>query len=503
MRTINQILGHAVAFGLLTIVSLSTTVMATDNSHPSLTAAACRIDTIYVTESGRRDTLLVDLAFTAQQLEKLARDILRPYQQRGHYWATAKVTTVRRSASRITLEMNVVGGPLVTLADCFYTGLTRTNPALVARYLPIHTGDTLTEALVDRATTAAAGLDFLTYHSPPVIRPLAGYTDADLQLHFSEKRQFTFSGGGGYLPDDDAGLVWHLNLRFNNLFGSGRRAAVRSQRLQQGHRQLRLHYGQPLFLIGVGQLDIEVGTRDYRDMFYEFSLEGSYVLRLQTRLSAGLNLGWRNVASATDQPSYSRFSSGFSLERRARDHPLNPSRGHYLKWSMDYSYRRYRGEGPAESSGQAAFNETRVSVVMEWYQPLVAGLVAHLALKYRGLQTDERLPPPAELILVGGPGTVRGFRREQFAAVRSACATLEPRLRFSRGYLMAFYDAAYINNRVAGIAGAVRTDELYRFGYGIGIALLNDGRAIRLSLAWQPDLPFDQPWLSAEFSSDI
>ena len=129
--------------------------------------------------------------------------------------------------------------------------------------------------------------------------------------------------------------------------------------------------------------------------------------------------------------------------------------------------------------------------------------MGHAAFGYVGLETNESLPPPAELYYIGGPGTIRGYRNEQFAAIRSAYATLEPRLRFDSGYLFVFYEGAYINNRVAAGDGGTRADEFYRSSYGVGGAVIDGSRSVRISLGWNPEASFDQPRLSLEFSSEI
>ncbi len=98
---------------------------------------------------------------------------------------------------------------------------------------------------------------------------------------------------------------------------------------------------------------------------------------------------------------------------------------------------------------------------------------------------------------------MRGYRNEQFAAIHTATGSVEPRLRFDQGYLFFFYDGAYLNNRVHGDNNSIDTNEQYRYGYGLGLAVMEPGRVLRLSLGWNPELPFDQPRLSVEFTADL
>jgi outer membrane protein assembly factor BamA len=477
-------------------------LVATLSATEPVADSQARIDSVYI-KGDSSDVIVLDRIFNQRNLEQLANNILNGHYDSGYYWASVKVDKIRKDGNQIELELSVIKGPLVRLASAVYSGLTRTNHSLVARYIPINAGDTLSNATLQRAEKAAAGIGFVTFHPPPVVRPLEGYTSADLEFQFSEKRQFTFEGGGGYLPDNPNGVVWHLNLHFNNLFGGGRQASIFSERLENNRNVLRLGYGQPLFVAGVGYLSLDVSTRDYREQFYEFSLEGTYLTQLRSNLSAGLSLGWKSVEPTGSQPSYSRFTSHFSIEQEILDNRMNPANGLDLHWTIAYSYRRYREDSLTVRPERNSFNETRVSVSVKWYKQVSGRLIGHLGLNYIGLETNESLPPVSELILIGGPGTIRGFRNEQFAVLRTAFGSIEPRLRFSDGYLFTFYDAAYLNNRIIQPDETVKTDELYRYGYGFGIALHDSRRAIILSLGWNPELQFDQPWLSVEFSSDI
>jgi len=46
-------------------------------------------------------------------------------------------------------------------------------------------------------------------------------------------------------------------------------------------------------------------------------------------------------------------------------------------------------------------------------------------------------------------------------------------------------------------------DEDYYNGYGFGIMLSDNIRAVELSLAWNPELAYDEPWLAVKLSTSI
>ncbi|MFQ6007810.1 MAG: BamA/TamA family outer membrane protein [Candidatus Zixiibacteriota bacterium] len=485
---------------------LDAQVRLNDNKLVITPGPLYRIDSIYCTTGDSNFVIVPDKIFNQNSLQEITDRIMDDYFDLGYYWASAKISQVGKRNEKVVLQLRIIKGPLVEIKDKLFTGLVRSRHDLVAKYIPVEPGDTLTDETVRRAQTAAARIPFVNFYPPVSIRPHEGYTKADLEFRFLEKRQLGFEIGGGYLPDSRKSLVWHLNLNFNNLFGWGRDASILSERREQDRNILHIRYTQPLFWAGVGSLQLQAATRDYRQQFYEFSLEGLYSSRISSDIDAGLSLGWKNVKLTGNTPAYSRFSTQFSIERKALDDRVNPANGLSLSWSIAYAYRRYADDSLAFSLQQVSFNETRTAIAVKWYKKLFSKLVAHLGFNYVGLETDESLPPISELTFIGGPGTVRGYRNEQFVTLKTAYGAIEPRWRFSNGFLFIFYDAAYLNNRVTDSANPERgtsTQEMYRYGYGVGLALHDMLRGVKISLGWHPELPLNQPRLSVEFSTDI
>ncbi|MFZ5981615.1 MAG: BamA/TamA family outer membrane protein [Candidatus Zixiibacteriota bacterium] len=440
--------------------------------------------------------------FIEENIDRAVQAVLEKYYDRGFYYTRANIISVKREENRVTLELELLKGPLVTVGKNILRGLTRTRPDIVRKYLPIRDGDTLTGETVRRAENAAAAVPFVDFRPPVTVRAESGFNQADLVFDFVEKRQFAFNGGAGYIPDDPSGLVWNMDLTLSNLFGDGRRLRVYSERKKKGRNILDLSYSQPVFLLGLGEADFKVATRDYRDQFYEFALDGAYRTALKPGFITGLSLSWKRVEPSTINPAYSRFTAGFLLERRSLDSDYNPANGYVVNWTIAFAYRKY-DEDTLMTWEAVSYNETRTEVAADYYRKLFGSLVFHVGVNYRGLETGEALPALAELYFVGGPGTIRGFRNEQFSARRTAFGTLEPRWRFSNGYMFLFYDAAYLNRHLAAGDDRVATEELYRYGYGFGLALNDSQRSLKVALGWNRDMPLNQPRLSIELSSDI
>jgi outer membrane protein assembly factor BamA len=454
------------------------------------------------------DTLAISsrsYPFTEAGYHDLAATALQRLGARGHYFARLVPDSVVTRDAEVTVYVHGVPGPNVTIARCIFSGLRRSKSSVLQRYVSVREGDTLTEDVVRRAETQADAIPFVNHVPPAVIRPLPGYTEADIELRFTEKRQVEVFGGLGYISEEPSYMVWNLDLRLTNLFGDGRSISLASERFDRKRQRLDLAYGQPLFLAGIGYLDAKVATRDFRDDFYEFTASGRYALTIMPGSSAALGLGWKRVdpPSSTGAAGYVAYSLEFSVSRSTLDNVLNPESGFRGSASLAYAHRRYRNDAGAVSGRRSVFNETHSRLSLAVWSRLSGWLIGHAAIIYSGIETGEVQPPLSELILVGGPGTLRGYRNGQFAVQRTAYGTLEPHVRFSQGYAFVFCDAAYLNRRLAHDAGGSTTEELFRAGYGVGLALDDGIRSVRLSFAWGEDAKFSQPRLSVEFTSDL
>ncbi|MDZ4722791.1 MAG: BamA/TamA family outer membrane protein, partial [candidate division Zixibacteria bacterium] len=299
----------------------------------------------------------------------------------------------------------------------------------------------------------------------------------------------------------------NLDLRLRNIFGDGREVSVVSDRRASSRSNFRVAYSQPLFWLGLGQIESFISTRNYKNEFYEFALETNYRTTIKEDLFGGAGISVRRVEPVSGVDRYVRFQGDFRFEGRGLDVMRNPGRGFVFDWTLSYIHRKYdkRLIDTLRNDG-SSFNDTRATFSADLYQPIAGKFRAHIGADYMGFETAEKLPPLSEMIPLGGPGSLRGYRSEQFFVQRSVFGTVEPRLRFENGTLFTFIDAAYLNRPILETrtaAGSVITEELFRYSYGVGISLLTEERSLMLSLGWNPELRLSQPQVSIELSSDL
>lgn len=439
-------------------------------------------DTIRV--SGQR-------VFTKTVFERLVDSLIASSRNEGFLYPSIRIEKIELSGVHVIISLTEQPGPRVRLDEIYYDGLVRTQAEILDKYIKRDTVSYISPKLIRDVEYQADDVPFVDFQPPAEIEPKVGYGSGDIRLRFKEQKAIYFEGGGGLLPNDNNTIVWQGSLKFTNLFGGGREIQVDSDHREENRQLLNVRYSQPLFLFGLGEVTAGVSTRDYRDLFYEFALDGQMETRLRNNIRFGIRGEYRNIQIDNDPSDYAVYGAGVSFAFTDLHNRLNPEKGWHTESLILFSYRRYSNDSLRHQS----VNETRTELTISRYHPVWKSFVGLVQLKYAGLETKEELPPYAELYLVGGPENLRSYRNEQFPAIRYAVLTLEPRLRFTSGYLTVFYELGYINNRVANFDGTVRTEEDFHPGYGFGITLTDNDRSISILAGWNPDTAVDNPRL--------
>ncbi|MCH7691784.1 MAG: BamA/TamA family outer membrane protein, partial [candidate division Zixibacteria bacterium] len=400
----------------------------------------------------------IHIPFDSASVSIAINQRLQKFRDQGYLYVSAETKKISIQDSLVLLKLDINMGPLVKIGEQIYAGLSRTGPGIISNYVPNLTGKKVTPALIKQAETAARNVPFLTFKPPLELAPRPGYTVSDIVFNFLEQTPVSFKGAAG-IAGEENNTVWSFDLALNNLFGSGKRVEIVSEKRESGRNLLHVQYSQPLFIAGTGKLKFEVLTRNYRDEFYEFDIAAGYATRLNNSFTTSLKLGWKSVIPETGNLNYRAVSGQLAIFKRTQPTSFNPSNGLEVNWAIDFRFRKYTSDNLPEFLKQRSFYETRNNLTVSLFQKFAGPFIWHGKIRYQGLETKEDLPPLSELILIGGPGTLRGYRNEQFAAIRTVYGTIEPRLRFGSGFGFLFYDAAYLNNRMMNQSEKIETVE--------------------------------------------
>ncbi len=466
----------------------------------ALASETPQLDAI-ILEGDRTDTVRIDAEFTQQRVEPLLESLLRTYRDSGYYYASISPISATGDDEGVNLHLRVQSGPVVTVSDIRIDGLKKTRPELIRRYLHIAPGDTLFADRIERSAGHLRRLSFVNLERPPDIVPDPGYQTATVHFALSEKRQLLIDGAAGYVPDDDGYVIWYVNLLARNFLGGGRQVSLLADQREKYKSIFDVRYTQPVFWTGIGEIEGRVHTRDYRDDFYEFGVRTAYHLELSTRVRITTSLAWKNVEPADDAlRSYASYEAGVGVRIGGIDATRSTRTAYLVDWRISYLGRSYRSGEETEVT-RSTFNDTKNEIRLEYAQRLVNGLTGFVGGTFQDVKSSEAPLPTSELFLFGGPGSLRGFRSDQFAARRVLLGTCEWRMFVSEiDYVYPFVDGAYFEWDRDDDDVIVKESD-HRWGYGAGIRLASASRALRVEFAWNEDAGFDQPRLLITLSN--
>jgi len=403
------------------------------------------------------------------------------------------LSEIIRDKKDIDLHFNLQLGPAVTISLVEYNGLKRTDGELISRYNKIEIGDTLIQSKITNGLRAIEKAGFIAIDGDPKVIPDPGLNTASLSYNFREIRQFHIEGSGGYIPDDEGYFVWYLNLQGKNIFGGGQNASLLADQREKNRSILSIGYSQPVFLISTGEVQVDFYTRDYREQFYEFGINLGYRFFANNNFSISTLLGWKNVEpSDSMSQSYSNYLAGVGVTIGQ----INDYRGKnssYIDWTVNYLSRNY-AKSTDSSVGRTVYNDIRNHLTLAGQYSLGVLLSNHHKLVLSDIETSEKPIPYSELSLIGGPGTLRGYRNGQFAVNRSVVLSTETKFFFSdRDYIYPFLDYAYLWQ----FDTQLKEITIRKLGYGLGFSLYSNERSFKIELSWAKGTAFDQPRIHA------
>ncbi len=438
--------------------------------------------------------------FRQEKIREQFEILLSHERKIGYQFATIMIDSSMITDNKVDLFCFLNRGPIATIDSLKFEGLTKTKADVLYKYFSLE--DTIaTPQVLQSIEKQARKIPFVQF-VPPIKQEFEqGYASVNLIVPFKEKRNFLFEGGGGYLSDQEL-FLWNLSLQFQNIFGAGQNISIVSQKKDINNQHLQFVYQQPIFLLGNGVADFGIQTRDYRDKFYEFVLRSGIQSYYKKKINIGFSGQYKSVELEENNLSYRSAQLSISISNKQLVATSLENKLLY-HWQFSYGNRKYASDSVSLSPAISSFNESRIEIKNRIVATLKAPISVMLAMKMQSYQTDEKLPPFAELYLVGGAGSIRGFKDEQFSSIRNLILTVEPQYRFESGNLFLFYDAGYMYDRVSSETSEYDETTFYRYGYGGGIAFVSQSNFLKISFGWNKSLNLDNPRISIELKTGL
>lgn len=420
------------------------------------------------------------------EIDRIRKHIIDEYYSRGNYFAALHTDRVELRDGTLDLYLRLIAGPPVIIERLRFRGLTKSKPSFVAALSGLREGDLLISEDISNAVRKIEAEGYLQSDSTPLLTPNREYTGVELLFHITERKSNRLELGGGYLPghgDLDGEFVGRFDFESKNLFGHGRKLILKFDRKDRSSSRTEFRFVQPLFIPDHLELSAHFVQVDYDSSYHSFTAEGgvSLITRGGLRLSGAAS--WNKTEpQRLSQPPSRTVAGRFSIDYDRRDYSPNPSGGRRVQ--LGAAYLR-RSSWPQSSTTTVTDNESVFELAADNYVPLPGPIMVRVNAEARARITSRDLIDFSEQFKLGGYGSLRGYREDEFAGRRTGLGQAEIRVRPSRQFAVyLFADVGYVYSRRETSPGRVESEEIVRGGSGLGLFVGNATVRMALEIGW-------------------
>ncbi len=423
--------------------------------------------------------------FNKFDLENTISDVLTYYENNGNPFTVVKIeyfdfykdTSNGKNLADINLKIDAKKKSRIV--KIVIHGNKKTKDYVLIRELRIAPGQEYSQQNINTLPERLNKLGFFK----PVKKP-EYYIDSKgegvLSFNVKEIQTNNFDGIIGYVPggrNNESGYVTGLvNINLRNLFGTGRAASIKWQRLNRSSQLLDLNYLEP-WLLG---MPINLSTRIFQRKQDSSYVQRTFDISLQYLatdvLSAGVTVSFESVIPTDNGNSrFTVFNStivntGLNIKLDTRNDLYSPTKG--ILFINSYSFRRKTINGPSKFIAPATatnINLQKLELSFDAYFSFINRQV--LAVKLHGGELRGPFFETSDLFRMGGFNSLRGYKEDQFLGSRIIWGNLEYRfLLTDRTYFFPFFDNGYFL-RKGDADRNIPKIEGDKTGYGLGINL--------------------------------
>lgn len=458
--------------------------------------------------------------FSTVDVESLTLSTVRLLTARG--FALADVSphlTIDSDSAAVSLDLRVEDRGAIRIARIDVEGNTTTRRSLILKAADLSEDRLYTDGIALGIRRRVERLGLFSRVDEPILFLLDSADDLyGLLIRVAEGSPNVFDGVIGFQPAatsaGDPVIIGQVSISLGNIFGSGRRLALRWSRQSNAGSRLDLRYGEPYFLdlpiaieAGYGQTlqDESAGLVSYVqrgvDIGGAYGVSDAFSIRLNAALE------WTipeidSTQSCERQILQTRMVEGtVGIAYDTRSDRYNPWSGVFYRTGYAVGDRGVQGPFPCDTSLPNRDTRQRVELDLETYIPFgkqigemafdpTGVIVVATSIHYR--QVSALLLDQGDLYRVGGSGSVRGYRDAEFQGARVAWGALEGRALIApRSHVALFVDAGYFSRPPDPIRPSIPSAERWLVGYGISGQIETAIGLVRLSYALGKDDSFD------------
>ncbi|MEZ5358463.1 MAG: BamA/TamA family outer membrane protein [Candidatus Zixiibacteriota bacterium] len=425
-------------------------------------------------------------AATAENIDAAKQVLLREFQEAGHYFASLQTESVKMNAGRIEFSFKIITGPAVVIEQVRFKGLKKSRRDFMTALTGIKPGVLLTSELLRNAVRKIRTQDYLYIDSTPQITPSQTYESVELSFFIEEGPRNIIELGGGYLPSQagqNGQFVGKIDYRLRNPFGAGRKIRFLFDKRDRNISILDFEYAQPVFIPQYLEITGSVNQTDYDSLYHSFTAEAGLSLMSGENTRISSTFSWTKTEPEFSSQEPTRIIRGtFGFAVSSLNDEFNPAAGASIDGNVAYIRRTAWPDG---SSTQVVNNESSFALaftsIFKMYRSLQYGLCADAGV----LLTSRDLIPYSEQFKLGGFGSLRGYRQDQFAGRRTALVQQELIFRATgKAAVYLFGDFGYVYARKKGADQAVHAEETTRFGTGAGFRFGTRTARLTFEIGW-------------------
>ena len=357
------------------------------------------------------------VGFGQAVVDRAAASLLADYENNSQPFAVVTPLALGQESGFVYPAFQVSAGPRVRVSSLEFVGTPGTKPGLldrVAGFTPGSYSPTTTARW--RRSLEQSGL--VVVYSQSIVGDERAY---GVRFGVTGRRVNSASGIAGYSPSDRK-LTGLLQVSFHNLFDTGRRLEAGWQSAY-ARTSYRLSYTEPWLL----RTSIDVTASARQQTIDTTSAQTNLALSAKARAAAwttvSFETGYDRFTDALSRTSANVVWAGTGVLLDSRDFPANPRSGVRL------SALTKVGNRSTDSAGSDAVTHVELGLndVLPYGRSLALSNSVGLRAVYSGAALTQ-----SELYTLGGPGTVRGYREDEFVSTRVGWFSTELRYSLDR-----------------------------------------------------------------------
>ena len=409
-------------------------------------------------------------SYTPVALSVFLQDKIMLYANRGYPFVKVSLDSVEILKTAIKAKLRIDKGPFCTLKKVHIRGDSSISERTIQGIIDYSIDEIYSELKIGDVDRRIKQTSYITAIKPAEIM----YTDQgfELFLYLKSAKVSYLRGALGLQPNPTSqkmSLTGEVNLKLENALKKGELFKLNWRSIKPQTQRMNINFNYPyLFQSPFGiESQLLLYKRDSTFLDLNTELNISYVLKNGFRIRAHYRFisssvlgGSTSSDEFTNLNSYRTNAYGLSIEKRAIDNLVNPSKGRYI------NARLYIGQRTLFTDSTEALNMKSTTYSGHFlYKEFISIFPRNVLLFAASFDFySSPLIYDNELYRFGGLNTLRGFNEEQLFASTKGQVTLEYRFLLDRNSnVFLFYDQCFYEN----ISVGYRNDQPFGFGGGI------------------------------------